>query len=214
MRKFIMSAVLIGILFFTGVARAESYISAYVGAAFPHDEEVDKGGLLGTEEYDTVPSFGIKLGNWFTEQNVPYLGVQIDLNIFKSTANLRADSDALRGGAPSNAFGEGNFTMRTVTGNILLRKPGGGIRPHVGVGVGWFSREDDTFDITFFSDDTGGVVGTGRRPAETKTDIGWQALAGVDLDVTRRFSVFGEYRYSNVESFSIQQVYGGLAYHL
>lgn len=196
MRKLTVAAAVIGVLGFSSVSNAESYVSAYLGMAIPHDADVSEPGISGTIEFDSGFALGAKAGHWF--KDMPHFGVQLDLN--GHYPDLKSLS-ALGVTVPIS----GDVSVNSITANALLRMPEGKIRPYAGVGAGFFMAEIDSIDLG----------------NEDDTAFGWQVLAGVDFDIAPKFSIFGEYKYSMADftfsgvdvEYSASQIYGGVTYH-
>jgi len=195
MRKLTIAATVIGVLGFSSVSNAESYVSAYLGTAIPHEADFSGPAGSGTVDFDSGLAIGAKAGHWFN--NEPRFGVQLDLN------HHTADLDTIvTGGTTYIAVGEVNVTSLTV--NALVRLPEGKFRPYAGIGGGFFNGEVESGSVS--NDDT---------------VFGWQVLAGVDIDVAPKFSIFGEYKYSAANfdigsadtEYSASQIYGGVSYH-
>ncbi|MEJ2598417.1 MAG: porin family protein [Anaerolineales bacterium] len=197
---FITSLVL-AVLAYTGLAQAESYVSAYAGAVIPHDSDAD-GGEVG---YDAGFAAGLKGGHWFTERNAPYLGLELDVAVgFPKMSEVR----------PPTIPADVDLTGYALMANALLRYPEGNIRPYGGVGLGWFFVNVDDGTI-------GGLLFTG----DDASAFAWQLLAGVDLMITPNVSLFAEYKYlaSDLDftfsgedvtiDYRSSQVYGGVTYH-
>jgi opacity protein-like surface antigen len=201
MRKLTIAAAVIGVLGFSSVSNAESYVSAYLGMAIPHDADVTSPlapGASATVEFDSGFALGAKIGHWFND--MPHFGVQLDLN--GHYPDLKSFSE-LGLTVPIT----GDVSVNSITANALLRMPEGKIRPYVGVGAGFFMAEVDSPDLLLNDD--------------KDTAFGWQLLAGVDFDVAPKFSIFGEYKYSMADftftpldvEYSVSQIYGGVSYH-
>lgn len=74
--------------------------------------------------------------------------------------------------------GTGHFKADNLMGNLLLRYPLGMIRPYLGGGIGWSFAELES-----------GLTN------DTDNNFGWQALAGINLEITPSLSVDFGYRY-------------------
>lgn len=198
-----------GMLLGAGDSDASTYIQGYAGASFPHDSDArGAAGVAGQVEFDQGLAAGAKLGGWW--DSMPYIGLQLDLN-----ASLNS-LDALSSGG-SRAALDSDMNVYAATLNALVRLPGGFIRPYAGVGGGYF-----------FADVNGGTVTTpllglsAAFPSDNDGVFGWNALAGLELEILPSLSVFAEYKYSQADfdfndigievDYSASQVYGGLTY--
>jgi opacity protein-like surface antigen len=210
MKKVLFVIVLVGVVFvFAGLSYAESYVSGYIGAAIPHDSDAsDNTGIGGSGEveFDAGVAVGGKIGYWFTEQNIPSFGLEIDFN------GHFPDTDKL------DVFGIGldldaDVDVYSITVNALLRYPEGGLRPYAGVGLGWF----------FADIDDGTILGLPFK-GDDDSVFGWQLLTGVDLFINPNVSVFAEYKYSQADfefgggigvdvDYEVSQIYGGISLH-
>lgn len=195
---------------FSAPARAEPYVSGYLGAAFPHDSNIDDnsglGILYGDMEFDNGWALGAKGGYWFEEQNLPSLGLELDLNAhFPKASKINASGVGLSTGA--------DVTVWSYTVNFLLRYPEGNFRPYGGVGGGWF----------FGKVDDGTIVGVPFNGGSDSA-YGWQVLAGLDYLINPNVSVFVEYKYSRADfefggdlmfevTYAVSQVYAGISYN-
>lgn len=216
---FIVIILAAGLIVFPGLSNAESYISGYVGGAFPHDSDADSNVGPAVEEemsFDNGVAVGLKGGHWFSEADASFFGLEIDFNAhFPSLDTLTAT----KGGSGTLTL-DSDVSIYSVTGNILLRYPDGSIRPYIGGGGGWFSMEVDDGQIIL------APLGASNLSFKGDSDsaFGWVALAGVDFMITPEVSLFAEYKYSGA-SFEIEeqvgldidyrasQVYGGVSFH-
>jgi OOP family OmpA-OmpF porin len=78
--------------------------------------------------------------------------------------------------------GTGYFRADNLMANLLLRYPDGMIRPYIGCGLGWSRGE---FESGTYND--------------TVNNFGWQALAGINLEIMPNLSVDFGYRYFSSE---------------
>jgi opacity protein-like surface antigen len=211
-----MSVAVFFVLGLSGAANAESYVSAYLGAAFGHDDDVQDNtgaGTPGTIEFGSSLAVGAKVGTWF--EKMPQFGVQLDFNgHFPTSEKFTFDF----GVAELPVGLDVDFMMvRSLTANAMVRYPVGNIRPYAGIGAGIFNAE--------ISDGNMIISGT-TIPFDGDNDSvwGWQVLAGVDFIVSPKFSVFAEYKYSRADfefgkgigldvDYTASQLYGGVSYY-
>jgi opacity protein-like surface antigen len=212
MKKVLFVIILVGVVsIFSGLSHAESYISGYVGAVIPHDSDADDNlglGLSGEMTFDAGVAVGAKLGYWFSKQNIPYFGLEIDLN-----GNF-AETDELEVSGVGDADLEADVESYSISVNALLRYPGKVFTPYAGVGIGWFYADVD--DLTVIALPLVVLV-----EGDDDSTLGWQLLAGVDWFVNPQMSVFVEYKYSVADlefelvdvDYEASQIYGGISLH-
>jgi opacity protein-like surface antigen len=184
-------------------ARAEGFFDIYFGAAFPENSDVDfhsddptiNGDPAFTQAYppnghfnwETSASVGMRGGYWFEFEEIPasFLGVALDLSYY----NAFEDTD----------FAEVNIWATPMTPLLMLRLPlgyseefpGGRVQPYAAVGPG--------FTFTAAHADLSNL-GIGLDDFEDATfDVGLDARAGLAVQLSRRFALFGEYRYTYLE---------------
>lgn len=225
MRKWMLAVVVAVVFGFSGAAQAESYISGFAGLAIPHDSDAEDNegiGIVGTAEFDSGITFGAKAGHWFTEQQMPFLGVQLEISRYSADADFKADVSSLVG-IPSTMVSSTEITVTSYMANILFRKADGKLRPHAGIGLGWISGDIDNGTTTITSPGFGVIASADFNGADD-TAFGWQILAGIDYDVAPKFSIFGEYKYTRADfsfgpdvdfdvDYAASQIYGGVSYH-
>lgn len=81
MRKLVLAIAILFLLGFSGAAKAESYMSAYLGVALGHDDDIQDNtgaGTPGTIEFSSSAALGAKIGTWF--EKMPQFGLQLDFN--------------------------------------------------------------------------------------------------------------------------------------
>jgi len=198
-------------------AHAGPYLSIYAGLTVPHDASVTNHDTneAGQMSFHNSANFGAKAGYWFTDQDAPYLGIQLDANQNNSKIRELITSAGVVAPVTSRA------TFTTVTANLILRSSEGDIKPYVGAGVGMFYVD----------------IGSGQKPVTalgingngwcggTDTAVGFQAIAGADFEINENLSFFAEYRYSTAKfsldtttyipldiTYKASQLNGGLTY--
>ncbi len=216
MRKLTVLLAFFCVFLFSGAVKAESYVSAYLGAAMGHNDDVRDNtgaGTPGEIDFNTGAAFGAKLGTWF--ESIPQLGVQLDFNgHFPSSEGFTLDMGVMQ--VPVGV--DVDFMMvRSLTVNALARHNGDKIRPYAGIGAGIFNAE--------IADGTKTVFGTDfPLKGDQASAWGWQALAGVDFVLSPKLSIFAEYKYSSAEfafgngigldmDYTASQFYGGVSYY-
>ena len=182
-------------------ARAEGFFDLYLGVGFPQNSDIDtdaddpivEADIAYTDDvdWDTTESFGMRGGYWFEFEEIgpSFLGIGLDLSFYR-------------------AFEDSNFAELEVwatplTPLLMLRAPlgysenfpGGRVQPYIAVGPGFtlaFAEADlseipPSQDIAFEDFD---AVGFG---------VGFDGRAGLAIQLSRHFALFGEYRYTYVE---------------
>ena len=187
------------------IARAEGFFDIYLGAAFPQDNPVDvhtDDPLLNSDtaspdgavfrsayptnrdfNWETSPSVGLRGGYWFEWEDFPsFLGLGLDLSYYRAFE----DTD----------FAEINVWATPITPLLMLRVPlgysedypGGRVQPYAAVGPG--------FTLTAARADLSNL-GIGLHDFKDATfDVGLDARAGLAVQVSHGFALFGEYRYT------------------
>jgi opacity protein-like surface antigen len=158
-------------------ARGEAFIEGRVGGAFTEDNDVEvsvPGASIDfSTEYDESITGGGRFGYWF--ESLPWLGLAVDVSYF----------------APDDDTANADYDVIPVSPLLMLRAPlatseefrNGRIQPFLGVGPGIFVSSADFSGAG--DDDT--------------TEVGADVHAGLNFQVTRMVSIFGEYRYTYVE---------------
>ncbi|MGH7408592.1 MAG: outer membrane beta-barrel protein, partial [Candidatus Methylomirabilales bacterium] len=193
-----------------GVARAEPYVAAYLGATFPLDAKITDNTApplsASGVSVDKSLVVGGKLGLW--SDTVRWLGVEFDISGYE--ANIPAQVASGLGVVATDmdiaAFG---FHL---LGRIPLGPP-----------------EGDPMRRAYFYLGGGPAIlaVTGKRGGASQdvSEFGLHALAGFKVFLTPNIALFAEYKFSYAEvtfditggtediELKINQVYGGLAYH-
>jgi opacity protein-like surface antigen len=207
MKKVLFVVMLVcGVFVFSGLSRAESYLSGYVGVAIPNDTDTNR--ISGTSssgeaEFSAGGALGFKAGRWFGKQETSFFGLGIDLNAQFPEADKLDISGTVN-------FLDADMEVYSVMLDALLRFPVGTIRPYVGGGAGWFFA-----DI--------GSVGVLGVPFGSDDDnaFGWQVVGGIDVFIEHNVSLFAEYKYISTEfefeafdaDYEVNLVYGGASFH-
>ena len=184
-------------------ALAEGFFDLYFGVGFPQNSDIDtdsddpfvEADLDATYnhdvDWDTTESLGLRGGYWFEFEEIgpSFLGVGLDLSFY------RAFQD-------SN-FAEVEVWATPLTPLLMLRAPlgyseefpGGRVQPYIAVGPGFtlafasadLSEINPSVDIAFEDFDAAGF------------GVGFDGRAGLAIQLSRHFALFGEYRYTYVE---------------
>lgn len=180
---------------------------------------------------ESSPIFGAKAGYFFTEEKLPWLGVEVEAftsnptinsqtlttnqTIFFTPSQITLPCNA----NPQNCPGafvkndplvltESSLRVVTVAFNVIARYPGQMLQPYIGVGGAGF----------YFQSSTGSIQGRQWAP-------GLNALAGIKLLVTDEWGLFLEGKYNLASISNLDQTFGlsatysvfhgvaGVAYH-
>lgn len=189
-----------------GVARAEPYVAAYLGATFPLDAKITENDPTPASAsgitVDESPIFGGKLGLW--SDTIRWLGIELDISGYK--ADIPDQVAAFATDMDITDFGF----------HLLARIPLG-------------PPEGDPMRRAYFYLGGGpailGVAVERLGVSDDVADFGLHALAGFKVFLSPNIALFAEYRFTFSEvtldivggtediELKINQVYGGLAYH-
>ncbi len=177
-------------------------------------------GFLVAAEFGDIELSGYALGSWPRDQDVFNQGTTVPASIqhgfggglkaglfptaFNRIVGLEIDSNA-HGGAlsfPNVSNGQNRGTGRSsllvlnTMFNLILRYPGDRLRPYVGAGVGWSHG-------TLLNPN---IAGRADQDFDSARSLGHQFLGGLQLSISPKVFLFGEYRY-----FSANYHWDGLA---
>ena len=167
--------------------RAESYVAGQFGVTFPNslgNVNITTDGLGGIKlnNLDLANSFmgGAKVGHFFSRAR--WLGVETEL--FMTTPNVKQQSYVASANGQSinagQAPGESNRIITWAPMNLVFRYHKTRLQPYVAVGPGlFFARRKDA--------DGGTISGTA---------IGLNTQLGARYYMTRRWALFGEWKYN------------------
>ncbi len=157
----------------------EIYLSGYGMASQPSNKGVSfKGRGLSDEKINGDPGLGFKIG-LFPHFAHGYVG--IELESFGNNNSIRFPIV----GSIEKANGNTNLITYQSMANLILRFPGAMFRPYAGMGGGLSSGILTSADIP----------GRKDKNIETGTVLGYQFLGGMQLVITKRWFVFGEFKY-------------------
>jgi hypothetical protein len=206
----------VGLLFFLvamgspGLARAEPYVAAYLGATFPLDAKITDNTAspltASGVSVDESVVFGGKFGLW--SDAVRWLGLELDIS------GYAADIPAQVASGLSVAATDMDITAFGF--HLLGRIPLG-------------SPEGDPMRRAYFYLGGGpailAVAGERGGVSQDVSEFGLHALAGFKIFLSPNIALFAEYKFTYAEvtfditggtediELKINQVYGGIAYH-
>jgi opacity protein-like surface antigen len=206
----------VGLLFFLvamgspGLARAEPYVAAYLGATFPLDAKITDNtasplSASGVRVDESVV-FGGKFGLW--TDVVRWLGIELDLSGYETDIPAQVAS-----GLSVVATDMGITALGVhLLGRIPLGPPEG----------------DPMRRAYFYLGGGPAILGVRGERLGTRQDVsefGLHALAGFKVFLSPNIALFAEYKFTYAEvtfditggtediELKINQVYGGIAYH-
>ena len=226
-RRFVITsllALLMPTVLFAPQTYAETYVAGQLGVTFPQSLSNGKvtqdgiGGLgLSDQPLKSSAMLGAKLGHYFTKAR--WLGIETGLSY--STPHVKEGSLTFSGpgGPPQSIAGLSGLSQRVVTwdADIIFRYPGYRLQPYFGIGPSiLFAR----------------LKGSDAAPGQSTTAFGFNAEGGVQYYLTRRWTLFGEGKYTrarmnyssnhsdpNADPFAFRATYSvfilsvGLGYH-
>src|SRR5262245_25465463 len=150
-------------------------LSVYALGSWPLDQNI-------TNQGSTVPASikqgfgaGIKVA-LFPKALHRILGLELESN---------GHSSALSFPNGTNGTARSNMLILNSMLNLIVRYPGEVVRPYLGIGAGWSSNA--LLDPN--------IVGRNDQDFESAHALGHQYIAGLQLAVSPKLFVFGEYRY-------------------
>ena len=165
---------------------SQGYVALYGGLTIPQSLKEAKALNVPTEvklsdlSLARSPIAGAKLGMFLPGQD-RWMGVEAEF--FYTNPHIKQQDIAFTvGGVPAGTqnFAGAHVRVATAAVNWILRYPGERFQPYIGGGPGLFWGRMSGVDL-----------GTG-----SDTSLGLNALAGARFFVTKRFALFGEYKYN------------------
>jgi len=180
MRKTFIVAAIISLFVFASVGSAQQqgwrsivpngYVGVFGGWSFPHDLELETGGDIGLDGNWVL---GAKLGGFFYAK---WLALELEYyHLGEMDTDLRTRIDSV--------------SVDTVFVNLVFRYPQTRFHPFAGVGGGWAWSELKNVS----------VPGIGAISSADDNTWAVQALAGVDYDLTEKWTLTAQYRYFYTE---------------
>ncbi|GJL59031.1 MAG: hypothetical protein NPIRA03_18880 [Nitrospirales bacterium] len=157
----------------------EFYLAGYGMGSQPLNKGVSfKGRVVSGEKVSGGPGLGFKVG-LFPHFTSGYFG--LELESFGNNNSIRFPI----GNGPGATKGDSSLITHQSMINLIARYPGAIFRPYAGVGGGLSNGILRNADIP----------GRKDKSFETGTAPGYQFLGGIQLVITERWFVFGEYKY-------------------
>jgi opacity protein-like surface antigen len=157
----------------------EIYLAGYGVGSQPFNKGVSfKGRVVSGEKVNGGPGLGFKVG-LFPHFAGGYLG--LELESFGNNNSMRFPIVTSLG----TTKGESSLITHQSMVNLIVRYPGAMFRPYAGIGGGLSNGILRNTDIP----------GRNDKSFETGTAPGYQFLGGMQLIITERWFVFGEYKY-------------------
>jgi opacity protein-like surface antigen len=158
----------------------ETYAAGFLGVNFAqplNEVHGTNGSLSAGIPMKSSFVYGGKLGAFSID--APYVGAELEA--YTSTPHTKQFSN-LNAGPSGNAIDivGANVRVTTVALNAILRYPGDRFQPYIGGGPALF--------ILDASNGTRSIV---------ETNLGFTALAGLKVSLTKHWRLFGEYKYNN-----------------
>ena len=157
----------------------EIYLAGYGMASKPSNKGVSfKGRGISDETINGDPGLGFKVG-LFPNFWHGYVGIELE-----SFGNNNSMSFPIVGNRETSK-GDSRLITYHSMGNLLLRYPGALFRPYAGIGGGLSNG------ILINAN----IPGRRDKNVETGMAFGYQFLGGMQLVMTERWFIFGEYKY-------------------
>lgn len=180
MRGFVLVLLLAGGSF--DIARAEVYLAAGAGMAFPFDLQHVRGtGAIHGASFERLDLenaglFGGKVGYFFEDKGLRWMGIEVEGFASRSAVAHRAHSGVQ---AQSTAVGFGEQVRVVTTAlNVLARYSYGRLQPYAGFGLAAVS-----------------ATVSGSKQSVSDASPGLNLLAGVKVMLTENLAVYCEGKY-------------------
>jgi opacity protein-like surface antigen len=182
----------------------EIYLSGYGMGSQPSNKGVSfKGRGVSDEKINGDPGLGFKIG-LFPHFAGGYLGIELE-----SFGNNNSIHFPIVSSLETTNGDSSLITYQSMV-NLILRYPGTMFRPYAGIGGGLSNGILRNTDIP----------GRKDKNFETGTAPGYQFLGGMQLVITERWFVFGEYKYFSANyhwkelslNFRSEYFLGGIGY--
>lgn len=181
---------LAAVLMIAAPASAEMFLDLYAGASFPGDPdftiETNNGASRETERgsSNTTATGGLRVGYWFSEAGLPWLGIAGDISYFEPEFTGPSDATLVK------------VKVRTVPMSPLLMLrlpllqapdyPAGQLQLYTGVGPGFFWTEQTTRFLN----------GVTEKVSADTIEVGVDFRAGLAWSFLPNWRAFTEYRFT------------------
>lgn len=171
------------------LASAEWFLDAYLGPAVTTSSKLEFT-LFGQQQKENLngrssPEFGLRVGRWLEDFQLPWLGVAFDVSYFRPATDVQTVPLSLLLMARYGFLKDEEF-------------PGGRLQPYVGLGPG------------LFLSNANGTIGF-HDVDDTSKDIGLDVRAGLGIRIDSHWGAFAEYRFTHVSPTWSVDVFGGKA---
>lgn len=218
-------AILLQALIEPSITKAEWYVAGQGGVTLPSigkgltDVDIDSSGFpSGTTMSDRALKssilYGAKLGYFFPRAK--WLGLETE--VYNTTPHIKQQFTTVTvpgaGSAGGVLTGDHFRVLTWAPMNVVFRYPNTRLQPYIAVGPGIFFAQVKTTQ-------------TGFEGSQSSTKIGLNAQAGLRYHITRRVTVFGEWKYNYARfnfaendtqfgfkaTYSMNHVVFGIGYH-
>ena len=218
-------AILLQALIEPSITKAEWYVAGQGGVTLPSigkgltDVDIDSSGFpSGTTMSDRALKssilYGAKLGYFFPRAK--WLGLETE--VYNTTPHIKQQFTTVTvpgaGSARGVLTGDHFRVLTWAPMNVVFRYPNTRLQPYIAVGPGIFFAQVKTTQ-------------TGFEGSQSSTKIGLNAQAGLRYHITRRVTVFGEWKYNYARfnfaendtqfgfkaTYSMNHVVFGIGYH-
>ena len=169
-------AAVFAVLVVASEASAQWFLDAYLGPALTSDSKLEFTAFNEEQRQDVTgrssPSFGIRVGRWLDDLQIPFVGVAFDVSYFRPSADVQTIPLSL-------------LLMARYSFLKDDEVPEGRLQPYVGIGPGLF--------ISNLNGTIGAMSGDG-----TSRDIGLDMRAGLAYRFDINWAGFAEYRFTRV----------------
>jgi len=207
--------VLSGIPGFVSWASAEGYIGGHLGISLPDNLTdvnatslnamgITPGARMSDLDLENALVYGVKLGYFTTTR--PWLGMEAEAYTATPHISQQTVIAAVPGSATGGTLQGSHLRITTVAFTIMTRDTSfGDFQPYGGIGP-----------ALFITHSSGGAI------SETHTKLGLNLQAGGRHFLSKRFALFGEFKYNKVDSvkadglrgdYSAQIFLGGVSLH-
>ncbi len=216
---------MVHVLLTAGMTQAEWYVAGQAGVTLPSigrgltDVDIDSSGFpsgttLSDRALKTSVLYGGKIGYFFPRAK--WFGLETEL--FNTTPHIKQQLTTINipnAGSVSGVLSGDHFRVITwAPANLVFRYPSSRLQPYIAVGPGIFFARVQTTQAGF-------------EGSQSSTKVGLNTQVGLRYYITRRVTVFGEWKYNYARfnfsendtqfgfkaTYSMNHVVFGLGYH-